>query len=184
MTAPAPDQVMESWEMTVPGRVWVQTTGHNRFGQPVQKDVSVGPNKIGAKLKISVADREMNQEMVERADLDPFRNGTLVRVKGGDPADPGVASTDALSGTELTLLFEKSGNAFQSAVNALGEIPVRRMRALCDAIDASASQRDYLDEVINDRYRSPGSSQGTGSAVFNLAGERVGTDGTPYGEDD
>jgi hypothetical protein len=177
-------KTMETWEITVPGRVWVTTTVYNRYGQPVDKPVSLGPNKVGQRLKISVADREANQELCERPELDPFLNGLLVRVAGGDPADESVASTDALTSAELSLIFDKNGNAFHAAVDALGEIPVRRLLALCDAVDATAKQKAYIEQVINERFRNPGSSQGTGSAVFNLAGERVGSDGTPYEGDE
>lgn len=163
-------RIMESWEITTAGRVWLTITGHNRFGQMMEKKTSIGPNKAGSKLKISQADRELNQEMVADEKHDPFRNGLLVRVDADQNDDPATASRDAVPMKELLTVFEKHGNAFQSAVNGLGEVPVRRMRELADEVEASAKQRDFLDETIEERFTHRRSQE---DAVYDLQGQRT-----------
>jgi hypothetical protein len=164
-----PEKTFETWEVTTAGRVWLQTTTFTRHGQPNLKDVSLGPNKVGAKLKISVADREMNQEKVANEANDPFRNGLLVRVDASQQANPETASTDAVATKDLLAIFSKNGNAFQSAVKQLGEVPVRRMRELANQVDATAKQVEFLDALIEERYRRGHSQE---DAVFDLSGER------------
>jgi hypothetical protein len=166
---PAPHEVMETWEITTPGRVWVQTTTYSRHNQPVIKDVSLGPNKVGQKVKITAADREMNQERVADVKHDPFRNGLLVRVDADQNTDPDTASTDALTAQQLMDIFAKHGSPFRAAVDALGEVPIRRLREMADAVDATVKQVSYLDEVIDERYRIAASQP---DAIFDLSGER------------
>lgn len=162
-------QTLETWETTTPGRVWVTTTSYTRHGQPVMKDISVGPNKVGAKLKISTADREMNQERVADPANDPFTNGLLVRLDADQNLTPATVSVDAVPTKNLLELFKKNGNAFHAAVDKLGEIPVRRLRELADQVDASAKQVEYLDEVITTKFRRSASQT---DAVFDLTGAR------------
>jgi len=161
-------QTMETWESTTSGRVWLQTTTYTRHGQPLVKDISVGPNKVGAKIKISTADREMNQEQVADERNDPFRNGLLVRVDKDQQQDPATQSSEAIPAKDLLAIFGKNGNAFHAAVNKLGEVPLRRLRAMADEIDATAKQVEYLDDRIQ-TYRNARSQE---DAVFDLSGER------------
>lgn len=164
-----PSQVMETWEITTEGRVWFQTTTHNRFGQPQDKDVSLGPKKMGARIKISQADRERNQEMAQSPQFDAFTNGLLVRVDADQNANPKTASTDALTTSDLLAIYEKRDAAFREAVEALGQVPIRRLREMAEAVDASMSQVAILDEVIEERYRKSSSQP---DAVFDLSGQR------------
>lgn len=168
-TGKDPSQVMETWEITTEGRVWFQTTTYNRFGQPQDKDVSLGPKKMGARIKISQADRERNQEMAQSPEFDAFTNGLLVRVDADQNANPKTASTDALSTADLLAIYEKRDAAFREAVEALGQVPIRRLREMAEAVDASMSQVAILDEVIEERYRKSSSQP---DAVFDLSGQR------------
>ncbi len=168
-TGPDPSQIMETWEITTEGRVWFQTTVYNRFGQPQDKDVSLGPKKMGSKIKISQADRERNQEMVQDPSFDSFTNGLLVRVDADQNLTPKTASTDALSVADLLSIYEKKDAAFREAVQALGQVPIRRLREMAEAVDASMSQVAILDEVIEERYRQSASQP---DAVFDLSGQR------------
>lgn len=165
-----PSQVMETWEITTEGRVWFQTTVYNRFGQPQDKDVSLGPKKMGSRIKISQADRERNQEMVQDAAFDSFTNGLLVRVDADQNTNPKTASTDALSTADLLGIYEKKDAEFRQAVEALGQVPIRRLREMAEAVDASMSQVAILDEVIESRYRKASSQP---DAVFDLSGQRM-----------
>lgn len=170
MTVPTEThRTMETWEITTDGRVWLTTVAHNRFGQPMEKSVSLGPNKAGSKLKISQADRELNQERVADEKHDPFRNGLLVRLDQPQNADPATTSLDAIPTRDLLELFTKHGNAFHAAVDALGEVPVRRLYDLCDDVDATAKQKEYLAEQIELRFTNRRSQE---DAVFDLSGVR------------
>jgi len=161
-------EVIETWEISTPGRVWLQTTTYSRHNQPVIKDISLGPNRVGQKLKITQADREMNQERVADSAHDPFRNGLLVRVDADQNTDIATASQDALTAAQLMDIFSKHGNPFRTAVEALGEVPIRRLREMADAVDATVKQVQFLDEVIEERYFKAGSQP---DAVFSLSGD-------------
>lgn len=165
-----PEKTFEVWEVTTAGQIWVQTTTFTRHGQPLLKDVSVGPNKIGAKLKISVADRLMNQEQIQDAHNDPFINGLLVRSDGDQQAVPETVSEAAIPTKDLLGIFAKSGMAFQSAARKLPEIPLRRMRELANDVDATAKQVEFLDSLLDDVANTRRRSQE--DAVFDLSGNR------------
>lgn len=171
MTMPMPEahRTMEQWEITTAGRVWLTTTSHNRFGQPIEKDISVGPNRVGARIKISQADRELNQERIADAAMDPFRNGLLVRADKSQQEDPATASSDAIATKDLLAIFAKHGNAFHAAVDSLGELPLRRLLELCDEVDASAKQKEYLAEQVETRFTNRRSQE---DAVYDLSGYR------------
>lgn len=169
MTTPAPHEQMETWEITTPGRVWLQTTSFSRHNQPIIKDVSLGPNRVGAKLKITAADREMNQEKVADPKHDPFRNGLLVRIDADQNDDPATSSDDALTTKQLVDMFSLHGNPFRAAVEKMGEVPIRRLREMADAVDATIKQVNFLDEIIEERYAVRGHSQG--DAVYSLSGD-------------
>lgn len=164
-----PTKVIETWEITTEGRVWVRVTQYTRHGQPQEKDVSVGPKRPGQKLKISQADREANQEMISDEALDPFRNGLLVRVDADQQANPRTASTDAVKTEDLMAIFDLKDAAFRDAISELGQIPIRRLREMAPHVDASMSQVAILDEVIDERYRN---AQSQPDAVFDLSGQR------------
>lgn len=180
MTAPAPTGVAEAtetWEITTPGRVWLQVTINSRHGRGTElKDVSLGPNRPGQKLKISPADREMNQESCSVPSLDPFRNGLLVRVDADQNEDPATESTNALTAQQTLDVFKLTGPAFLAEVAKLDQIPLRRLRDMAEAVDASMSQVTMLDEVIQDRYDHRASQP---DAVFGLDGtvHPAGSDG-------
>lgn len=159
----------EVWEVTTAGRIWLQQTTYTRTGQPIFKDISVGPNKIGAHLRISTDDRRYNQEQVADTKNDVFRNGMLVRVDVNQQLDEDTASPEALTTEDLLSIYAKNGKAFQTAVDKLSELPIRRLRDMADAVDASAKQVEYLDQVIFDRYKIGASQE---DAVFDLGGER------------
>lgn len=141
----------EIWETTTQGRVWVVTTDHKGHEKPI----SVG-GKLGARLRITSVDREINQDRILEDTSDPFRNGILKRVDADQNTDERTASDQALDTNELVTVFAKSGMAFQSAVKKLNERNVRRLREMCDAVDASTSQVAFLDKHIEEHYRQQG----------------------------
>lgn len=142
----------EVWETTTDGRVWVATTDI----RGKVKLVSAG-GKTGTRLRISSADREANQDRVIEDLDDPFTNGMLRRVDADQNADESTASDQALTTDDLMKLFAKSGMAFQSAVKKLNERNIRRMREMCEAVDASTSQVAFLDAYVAENFRKEGS---------------------------
>ena len=159
---------MESWEITTEGRVWLQVTSFTRHGQPIDKDVSLGPRKIGQKLKISVADRERNQENVSNPAHDPFLNGLLVRTDADQNTVAATTSVDALSTADLLVIYELRGEEFRQALVGLGQVPIRRLREMAEAVDATSTQINALEDVI-DGFRN---ARSQADAVYDLTGQR------------
>jgi hypothetical protein len=160
---------LEVWEMAVAGTVYLQKTVHTRHGVAMSEDLKIGPNRVGHKVKILASDREMNQEKMTDAINDPFRNGMLVRVDRPQNEVEATSSPDAVSTDDLLMIFDKKADSFEKAVKGLGEIPVRRLRSMAEAIDATHSQVAFLDEYIETTY---GLGRAAQDAVFDLNGER------------
>lgn len=134
----------EIWETTVPGRVTVSVT--NSRGRP--QDLSVVG--AGQRLRISPGDRELVEEGIRDQQNNPFRNGVLYQVGGPKASEP--ASPDALSDDDLKAAFDATGSDFESIVEALSEVNIRRLKQLTGPVDASRSQIEFLDKIIAERY--------------------------------
>lgn len=141
----------EIWETTTEGRVWVTSTDD----RGKERAVAVG-GKVGQRLRIASLDREICQDRILDDTSDPFVNGLLKRIDADQNADERTASQQALSTEELMSIFDKTGNAFQSAVRKLNELNVRRLREAADALDAKASQLAFLDEHLATNYKGGG----------------------------
>lgn len=141
----------EVWETTTAGRVWVEVT--NERGLP--RAISAG-GRSGARLRITVEDRELVQERIVTPEHDPFTNGLLVRIDGDQQTNARTKSPDALNTEQLMKVFSKTGKTFQSMVDSFGEVTVRRMLEMAEDVDATNSQISYLRKIIDDRYRVGG----------------------------
>ncbi len=139
----------EIWETTTAGRVWV--TLMDDRGR--DRTISVG-GKVGDRLRIKTIDRESAMAMVEDS---PFVNGMLLRIDGA--AVPEDKSEQALRTEELMVGFEHTGQDFVDFVAGLNEFNVRRMREMAEAVDATGSQVNHLDEVIKTKYRVEGDTE-------------------------
>lgn len=131
---------LEIWESTIPGRVSVAIT--NSRGRPQQQSV-IGR---GSRIRISAEDRELAEEGIRHAQNNPFRNGMLYHVNGEE------TSADALSDADLKTVFEVSGPEFEATVAELGEVNIRRLRDLTGPVDASRSQVEFLEKLIEERF--------------------------------
>lgn len=135
----------EIWELTVPGTVWVSIV--NERGR--ERAVQVG-GRGGKRLRISPLDRELTQERIVDPENDPFLNGALVRV---DTRDPGRERSDQELTTEaLVEIFGLETPMFIKRINALSEVNVRRMKVMCEDVDATQSQALALKNLIDERY--------------------------------
>jgi hypothetical protein len=150
----------EVWAIQVPGSVSLKVTSFNRFGQAVEAQMTVGPNRSGHEFKIKVEDREENQARCVDPELDPFRNGMLVRVDNDQQADPATASEDALTTEALLDIYDLEPDKFEARVRALGELPLRRLADVGESMDCSHRQIGFVRELIAERY-SKGGPQGT-----------------------
>ena len=140
------DPAEEVWENQVPGRTWVEFRDFD--GRPRSTSV-VG---VGQRLRIRTADRVRHQERIAKAALDPFRNGTLVRVDANQQDDATTESPDALSTEELKAAFELELDDFRDYVATLGEVNVRRLKVLAPQVDATLNQTAFIDELVAERY--------------------------------
>ncbi len=135
----------EIWETTTESTSWFKVTDDR--GR--ERSISVG-GKLGARLRISSIDREINQDLVMHGN-DPFTNGMLRRLD-----DTSANSPDTFTDRELAVGFSKNGKAFQAFVDKLNELNVRRMKGMAGSFDATVAQVEYLDRVIKDKFRVEG----------------------------
>lgn len=134
----------EIWELTVPGRIHIEVTNHR--GRP--QDLSV--KGVGSRLRLTTTDREIAQERIRERSNDPFTNGWLRRIDSGARSDE--RAHDELSDADLTEIFTLTGGEFEDIVRELSEVNIRRMNAMAQAVDATASQTLFLKQIIEERY--------------------------------
>ena len=144
----------ETWRMTTRGTVWLERTGHNRFGQPTGEQFRVGPKQQGVDFQISRHDREDNQRRIRDKARDPFRNGTFVRVDGDQQDDPVTASPDALSLEQLLDILDLTQDDFEARVPEMGEVPIRRLHELALQMNAAYGKVTFLETYIKDKWAS------------------------------
>lgn len=142
---------VEIWELTIPGRVSVFTI--DKRGN----EVPLSAKGRGSRLRLTTEDRLLNEERCRRPELDPFSNGMLVRV--GDSEAALAEGTQRITDDELKVYFEVTGEDFENIVRDLTEVNIRRLKAMTTPdengkaeYDASASQIQFLDELIAERY--------------------------------
>ena len=146
----------EVWAIQVPGAVTLRVTTFNRFGQAVEGQMTVGPNRTGQQFRLKTEDREENQARCMDPEHDPFRNGMLVRVDADQQADENTASTDALTTEQLLEIYDLEGATFETRVRALGELPLRRLAEVGESMDCSHRQITFVRELIAERYTKGG----------------------------
>lgn len=146
----------EVWAIQVAGKVSLRVTQNNRFGQPMDATLVVGPNRAGQQFRISTLDREENQARCMTVDHDPFRNGMLVRIDVDQQSIESTASTDALSTEQLLDVYELDGKAFKDRVEAFGELPLRRLAEVGESMDCSHRQITLVRDLIEERYSKGG----------------------------
>ena len=161
-----PDE--EVWAIQVPGSVSLRVTQFNRFGQPTEAIMVMGPNRAGQQFRIKSVDREENQARCMAPEGDPFLNGMLVRIDADQQGVPETASTDALSTEQLLEIYDLDGEHFQSRVQALGELPLRRLAEVGVTMDCSHLQITFVNDLIAERY-SLGGPQSTMDAGERLS---------------
>lgn len=133
----------EQWITTGQGTIYVNTT--NLEGRTVSTAVGGRPEAI---LRITTYDRLRNQETtVDRKD-DPFTNGMLIRTDADQQADPTTKSPDAMNDQQVIEVFGLDKPQFREFVSELGEYSVRRLLEKCEEVDATTSQKQLLEDLV------------------------------------
>lgn len=153
-----PTSTTETWELRVPGKIVLSVLKANRFGQPTEERLVLGPNRKGMRFEISQDDRRDNQRLVAAKEHDPFTNGMLLRVDVDQQVAEETYSPQALDDAALIEILDMKEGAFQARVAQLGEVAVRGIREMAEAAGASHSKVIWLDEHIRSRFQ-PGKSQ-------------------------
>jgi len=164
-------KVIETWEITFEGSVWVFVFDRreDRF-----KKQRVGGRAGSKRLHISRDDRKFNQEQIpdENRALDPFVNGALRLIQTASP-DEHLDTRYHKSRDELVEYFEvRDPELFAESLEEIdSELVLRRMQAL-GAEFGTVAQTEALRDLLELRY-PVGGTQKTVREMIE-AGERIG----------
>lgn len=164
------DKVIETWEVTTEGTVWVWQ--YDRREDRYQK-VRVGGRAGSRRLHISRDDRKFNQEQVveEMSGHDPFTNGVLRLLDSGSRDETLDARYHLTEDDLKAILEEKDESAFAERVAGItSELVLRRLSAVADK-HASMWQVEFIRGVIDERYKAGGTQRTVREMIE--AGERV-----------
>lgn len=167
----ANDKVLETWEITTDGTIWVwkMDVRENKY-----VETRVGGRQGGSRrLHISSDDRRFNQEQVveEMKEHDVFKNGALVLVSA-DKADD-IDTTYHLTADDLRRLLEvKDQEIFEAEVSDIkSELILRRLKEVAEK-DATVAQLEFITDVIESRYKVGGTQRTVQEMI--TAGELAG----------
>lgn len=143
----------EKWICQTDSVVVLETLGHNRLGQPMAKELVVGPKARGRIFTITREDRLENQRQVIDPIHDPFRNGFFLRADSDQQADPTTQSDAALSTESLLDVCELDFEQFEAKVRSMPEVPVRRLLEVALQMNIAHNKVVFLEEYIVETYR-------------------------------
>jgi hypothetical protein len=150
-TAPAKDTI-EVWEVQTPSTVYVyQRDPRDPTGY---RQTRVGGPNGTKRLRITTDDREFTEEQIleENTQLNPFRNGALKRVDGGDNA--GIVTDE-----DLAELMTLEPEVFREAVGEMdSELTVRRLYELVQR-SGTVVQAEIVRDIIEDRWKVGGTQK-------------------------
>lgn len=145
------DKLIETWEITFGGTVWVWT--YDRREDRYIK-TRVGGRAGSKKLHISRDDRKFNQEQVveENKGMDPFTNGAL-RLIDFASRDETLETRYHLTQEDLLGMLEiRDEELFKGEINEIGsELIIRRLQSLA-AKHGAAWQTEFINGLIEERY--------------------------------
>jgi hypothetical protein len=167
------DQVVETWESTMPGTIYVWL--YDRREDKYLKH-RVGGKTGSKRLHITRDDRKYNQERVpvENIGHDPFTNGAM-RLITAETRDENLDTRYHLSDTDLHEILEiRDVEPFMEAVSDIqSELIIRRLVALAEK-DGTQGQNEALKELAEVRYPIGGTQKTVREMIE--AGERIGAD--------
>lgn len=132
----------EIWVCQIPGRVSLAVEDL-RTGRI--KTLSVRGK--GQVLRLTDQQRELAEEKILHAEVNPFRNGMLIRRQSDSER-----SDQELSDDDLVDLCALEDDEFEAIVGSLSEINVRRLKELAIQSDASYNKVGFLTEYIAETY--------------------------------
>lgn len=142
-------QVSEVWEATTTGTTWLHKKNPQVAGTWRQHKVG---GRGSQRITLTVEERLHNQELMpyENSHLDPFSNGTLIRIS---PLD-GDRSPSEVTDPQLLELFEiGSDDVFAAEINEItSEVVLRRLLALAEK-HASMVRYNTIRDLVDDRYK-------------------------------
>lgn len=157
-TGSLPASLVETWEMRVEGKIVLKVLKANRFNQPIEDRLVVGPKRKGMRFTITQDDRRDNQRIIAAVEHDPFKNGMLLRIDEDQQDEPETKTVAALTDEQYLEVLDLDDDAFRTRVAELPEVPVRNLRAMAEGAGASHVKVTWLDEHIAERFR-PGGPQ-------------------------
>lgn len=153
----------EVWVNTLGGRLWYTVTD----AKGKERTVHARPDQ---QFRISTDDRELNSSNHADPKNDPFLNGRAKRVdeRAEEELPEEYDAEQALTDKDLLLLLAKNGMAFQSAVKKLDERNARRLKALVEADDTTATvpQLNFVTQWVADQFRHGGQTS-TGKELLS-----------------
>lgn len=169
------DSVIETWEITTAGTVWVWT--YDKRNDTYVKTRCGGRQGGSKRLHISSDDRRYNQEQVvdEMKSQDPFTNGLLKLVSKERAED--IDATYHLGPENLRdILKVTDEELFRTEVSDIkSELILRRLRDEAETY-GTVSQLRFITDLIEERYKV-GGTQRTVQEMLNagevLAGTRL-----------
>lgn len=170
-----PKTNIESWEITTEGIVWVFIRDPREVNG-YRKQMIGGRQGGVRRIHISTDDRRFNQEQVAYGNegLDPFRNGTLIKVDETHVDD--VDTTNHLTMDQLVEFFDEKNDAkFQKRISDIkSELILRRLLALAEQ-HGRVSQLNFLRALVLERYPIGGTQKTVREmiAANELAGGEV-----------
>lgn len=151
-------KVIETWETTTEGTVWVwkKDARENKYVEQ-----RVGGRQGGSKrVHITRDDRRFNQEQVvdEMKEHDVFTNGQLVLVSADRAED--IDATYHLTTDDLTRLLEIKDDALfeQEVSDVKSELILRRLREVAES-KGTVAQLEFIRDLISERYRVGGTQR-------------------------
>lgn len=165
--------VMEVWEISTDGTVWVWKRDVRNPGN--MEKVRVGGRAGGSRrLRITRDERRYNEEQVieEMAEHNPFRNGALRLVSTEEVAEDVDPRYHLTTDDLLELLQVRDEDLFRAAVEEIAsELVMRRLYMVAEK-NATAGQMDIIRGLIESRYKV-GGTQKTVRELY-AAGELAG----------
>lgn len=148
-------KAQEIWEATTGGTTYVNVRDPRNPEGWTRKKVG---GKGSKRITITVEEREFNQDLVqyENQHLDPFTNGSLIRIS---PKDAERGPNEKTDDDLIAMLRIEDDIAFDVQLNAIvSETVLRRVLDLARA-HTSMARYEIVRNLVDDRYQVGKASQ-------------------------
>lgn len=164
----------ETWEVQHGGTVWLwvaDARARETGGYRKQRVGGQGTRRV----HLTTDERRYNEEQIvdeNQAEANVFRNGSLMRVDKGAPAED-IDTRYHLSDQDLRDIISVRDLALfsEEIADIKSELIIRRLMAISE-VDGTAAQTEAIRTIIEERYKA-GGTQRTVQELIN-AGEKLG----------